>query len=135
MGDTATNPGVLSGPMGPKPKVWFSLANVMIYGTLIVVSAYYLMPLYVMVVTSLKTMDEIREGNIFEIPKMMTFEPWIKAWAQACTGLNCDGLSRGFWNSVKITVPSVFISIIIASINGYALAKWPFKGANIFFPS
>jgi len=63
----------------------------------------------------------------------ITFEPWVKAWAHACTGLNCDGLSRGFWNSVRITVPSVLLSIFIASVNGYALANWRFKGSEAFF--
>jgi glucose/mannose transport system permease protein len=105
----------------------------MLYGTLIVVALYYLLPLYVMVVTSLKGMPEIRVGNIFAPPLEITFQPWIKAWAEACTGLNCDGLSRGFWNSVQITVPSVIVSIAIASVNGYALANWRFKGSQIFF--
>nr|WP_210335777.1 carbohydrate ABC transporter permease [Ensifer sp. ENS09] len=105
----------------------------MIYGTLIVVALYYLLPLYVMVMTSLKGMPEIRLGNIFAPPVEITFEPWVKAWASACTGLNCDGLSRGFWNSVRITVPSTIVSIAIASVNGYALANWRFKGAELFF--
>ncbi len=105
----------------------------MLYGTLIVVALYYLLPLYVMVVTSLKGMPEIRVGNIFAPPLEITFQPWIKAWAEACTGLNCDGLSRGFWNSVQITAPSVIVSIAIASVNGYALANWRFKGSQIFF--
>jgi len=105
----------------------------MLYGTLIVVALYYLLPLYVMVVTSLKGMPEIRVGNIFAPPLEITFQPWVKAWAEACTGLNCDGLSRGFWNSVQITVPSVIVSIAIASVNGYALANWRFKGSQIFF--
>ena len=63
----------------------------------------------------------------------ITFQPWVKAWAEACTGLNCDGLSRGFWNSVRITVPSVLLSIAIAIVNGYALANWRFKGSETFF--
>ena len=121
------------GPRGPKPRKILSRRNIILYGTLIFVAIYYLVPLYVMIVTSLKGMPEIRLGNIFSPPIEVTFEPWVKAWAQACTGLNCDGLSRGFWNSVKITVPSVFVSIVIASINGYALANWRFKGANLFF--
>lgn len=121
------------GPHGPKPKKIFSTRNIVVYGALILVSMYYLLPLYVMIVTSLKDMSEIRGGNVFGLPKEVTFAPWIKAWSQACTGLNCDGLSRGFFNSIKITVPSVLLSIIIASINGYALANWPFKGANVFF--
>lgn len=120
-------------PTGPRPKPWYSKRNLFIYGTLFIVALYYALPLYVMIVTSLKDMAEIRIGNIFAPPVEVTFKPWVKAWSQACTGLNCDGLSRGFWNSVKITIPSMIISIAIASINGYALANWRFKGANVFF--
>jgi len=123
----------IDGPRGPKPRKMLSRRNIILYGTLFVVAVYYLIPLYVMLVTSVKGMPEIRMGNIFSLPLEITFEPWVKAWSQACTGLNCDGLSRGFWNSVKITIPSVFVSIAIASINGYALANWRFKGANLFF--
>ena len=120
-------------PVGRKPKPMLSPRNIMLYGALIFAALYYLLPLYVMVVTSLKGMPEIRLGNIFSPPVEITFEPWVKAWATACTGLNCDGLSRGFWNSVRITVPSTLISILIASVNGYALANWRFKGADLFF--
>jgi glucose/mannose transport system permease protein len=123
----------LTGPRGPRPRRVVSRRNVFLYGTLLVLALYYLLPLYVMVVTSLKGMPEIRLGNVFSPPVDITFEPWVKAWSTACTGLNCDGLSRGFWNSVRITVPSVVLSISIASLNGYALAHWRFKGANIFF--
>lgn len=122
-----------TGPSGPKPGTPFSRRNIFIYGTLIMVSIYYLLPLYVMIVTSLKGMPEIRMGNIFAPPLEVTFDPWVKAWSQACTGINCDGLSRGFWNSVNILVPSVVLSILIASVNGYALANWKFKGSNVFF--
>jgi len=122
-----------AGPRGAKPKRTLSPRNIMLYGSLIFFAIYYLIPLYVMIVTSLKGMPEIRLGNIFSPPVEITFEPWVKAWATACTGLNCDGLSRGFWNSVRITVPSTLISILIASVNGYALANWRFKGAELFF--
>ena len=120
-------------PYGPRPRRTLSRRNIFLYGTLILISVYYLLPLYVMVVTSLKGMPEIRLGSIFAPPLEITFEPWVKAWSTACTGLNCDGLSRGFWNSVRITVPSVLVSIAIASVNGYALANWKFRGAEAFF--
>jgi glucose/mannose transport system permease protein len=123
----------MTGPRGAKPKRALSGRNIMLYGTLIVVCLYYLLPLWVMVMTSLKGMPEVRLGNIFAPPLEITFEPWVKAWSQACTGLNCDGLSRGFWNSVIITVPSVILSIAIASVNGYALINWRFKGSDVFF--
>ncbi len=121
------------GPAGRKPRRMLSPRNIMLYGTLLVAAIYYLIPLYVMVVTSLKGMPEVRLGNIFSPPLEITFEPWVKAWSQACTGLNCDGLSRGFWNSVLITIPSTLISIAVASVNGYALANWRFKGSEVFF--
>ena len=121
------------GPRGAKPKKKFSRSNIIIYGTLFVVALYYALPLYVMIVTSLKGMPEIRMGNIFAPPLEVTFQPWVKAWAEACTGINCDGLSRGFWNSVTILIPSVILSVAIASINGYALSMWKFRGSEVFF--
>ena len=123
----------MAGPRGPKPKKAFSRRNIFIYGTLAIVCLYYALPLYVMIVTSLKGLPEVRMGNIFSPPMEVTFEPWVKAWSGACTGLTCEGLRPGFMNSVRIMVPSVILSIIIASVNGYALANWRFKGANLFF--
>ncbi len=131
MADTTMH--ALSGPTGPKPKKRLSRGNIIVYGTLLMFSMYYLLPLYVMIVTSLKGMPEIRLGNVFSPPLEVTYEPWVKAWSEACTGINCDGLSRGFWNSVQILVPSVILSIAIASVNGYALSHWKFKGSETFF--
>ncbi|MBP1806576.1 glucose/mannose transport system permease protein [Rubellimicrobium aerolatum] len=125
--------GDMAGPRGRRPRRALSRGNIMLYGILLLVSVYYLLPLWVMVMTSLKGMPEIRVGNIFAPPMEVTFQPWVKAWAEACTGLNCDGLSRGFWNSVRITVPSVVVSIAVASVSGYALARWRFKGSEAFF--
>ncbi len=118
---------------GRKPRPWLSRRNIVIYTSLVVLSVYYLLPIYVMIATSLKGMPEIRVGNIFSPPLEVTFEPWARAWSSVCTGLSCEGLSRGFLNSIKITLPSVFFSIAVASVNGYALAMWRFKGANAFF--
>ncbi|MDP8920237.1 MAG: carbohydrate ABC transporter permease, partial [Pseudomonadota bacterium] len=84
-------------------------------------------------VTSLKPMEEIRLGNILALPAAMTFEAWAKAWSSACTGLECNGISVGFWNSVRILIPSVILSIIAGAINGYALSFWRVKGANVMF--
>jgi glucose/mannose transport system permease protein len=120
-------------PWGKKPTRFFSPTTIMVYSVLFVAAVYYLLPLYVMVITSLKGMPEIRLGNVFSPPVEITFEPWVKAWSQACTGLYCEGISAGFWNSVKITIPSVIVSIAIASVNGYALANWKFKGSELFF--
>ena len=123
----------LDGPSGPKPKKRYDLARIFVYGVLVVAALYFLVPLYVMIVTSLKSVEEIRLGNVFSLPQEPTFAPWIKAWSSACTGLYCEGLSPGFWKSVKITIPSVIISVVVGSLNGYALANWRFKGSDTLF--
>ena len=104
-----------------------------IYAALTIVAAVMIFPLFWMVSTSLKTLPEVWQGNVFSPPMHITFDAWFKAWNSACTGLHCEGLKVGFWNSVKITVPSILISIAIGSLNGYALAHWPFRGATFFF--
>jgi glucose/mannose transport system permease protein len=120
-------------PSGARPKRRFAPATIMIYALLIFAAVYYLIPLYVMTVTSLKGLEEVRLGNLFAPPVEVTFEPWVKAWNSACTGLYCEGLKVGFFNSVMITVPSVIVSIAVGSVNGYALANWRFRGSEIFF--
>jgi glucose/mannose transport system permease protein len=122
-----------SNPWGPRPKKLFTPSRIMIYSVLFVAAVYYLIPLYIMIMTSLKGMPEIRLGNIFSPPMELTFEPWVKAWDTACTGLHCEGVKVGFWNSVRILIPSVIVSTIIASINGYGLSNWRFKGSEFFF--
>ena len=120
-------------PSGARPRPMFAPDRVLIYTLLIFTSIYYLVPLYVMIITSLKDLDMIREGNIFIPTARPTLDAWIKAWSQACTGLNCTGLAPGFWNSVFITIPSVVVSIAVASISGYCLANWPFRVAEWCF--
>jgi glucose/mannose transport system permease protein len=119
-------------PRGPKPKR-ITLSRVILYAVLIIAALYYLVPLWVMIMTSLKSLAEIREGNIFTFPREGSLDAWFKAWDTACTGLYCEGLKVGFINSIKIAVPSVILSIALAAVNGYALANWKFKGAELVF--
>jgi glucose/mannose transport system permease protein len=120
-------------PSGPKPKRMFDPSRMAIYAFLILTSLYFLFPLYIMVITSIKDIDAIRDGNIFLPPSNPTIAPWYKAWFTACTGLDCTGISPNFWNSVKITIPSVVVSITVAVCTGYSLANWPFKFSEGFF--
>ena len=94
---------------------------------------FYLMPLFVMLTTSLKSLDEIRTGDLVSLPREVTFDAWRTAWASACTGVQCEGVRPYFLNSLLIAIPAVVISTIVGALNGYAVAQWRFKGANIFF--
>ncbi len=107
--------------------------RIFIYGILAIFAIIYLMPLFVMLVTSFKTMDEIQNGNMLSLPSAPTFEPWVKAWGETCVGLTCAGIKGYFWNSIKMVVPAVAISTILGALNGYVLTKWRFPGHTLVF--
>lgn len=115
--------------MNPK----LTIGRIGVYCFLITCALFFFTPFYVMIVTSFKTMPEIREGTIFSLPSALNFDAWQKAWSTACTGLECGGIKVGFMNSLKITLPAVFLSVLIGALNGYALSLWPFKGSTIIF--
>ena len=107
--------------------------RIMLYTLLVLVALYYLAPLYVMLTTSVKTLDQIRDGNLLDFPLAPTTAAWTKAWSQACTGVRCEGLAPYFWNSMQMAIPAVLISSLIGSLNGYVLAHWRFPGHNVVF--
>lgn len=104
-----------------------------LYALLGLFALYYLIPLFVMVVTSLKSLEELRTGSLLALPREVTLQPWATAWSGACVGIQCEGLRPYFWNSVLMVVPAVAISTMIGAINGYVFAQWRFRGSEILF--
>ena len=94
---------------------------------------YYLLPLFIMVTTSLKSLEEIRTGNLVSLPRDISFEAWKSAWSSTCTGIQCEGIKPYFLNSILIAVPAVIISTFIGAVNGYIVAQWKFYGSNLIF--
>jgi glucose/mannose transport system permease protein len=94
---------------------------------------YFTLPLFVMIVTSLKTLEEIRLGSLLDLPQAIELTSWKTAWESACTGVTCHGLKPYFWNSIVLVVPAVAISTALGAINGYAISKWQFPGSNAIF--
>ncbi|ATJ83471.1 MULTISPECIES: carbohydrate ABC transporter permease [Halomonas] len=109
------------------------LLRALVYAALALAALFYLLPLAVMVLTSLKPLDEITAGTLLTLPENPTLAPWIKAWGEACTGMRCEGVGGYFWNSFAIVIPAVAISTLLGALNGYALTKWRFKGAELVF--
>jgi glucose/mannose transport system permease protein len=107
--------------------------KIVVYLILAFFALFYLSPLYVMIATSLKSVEEIRVGNLLALPRDPSFAAWAKAWSSACVGIECTGIGGFFVNSVRMVVPAVAISTIIGALNGYALTKWKFKGADLIF--
>ena len=109
------------------------LSRFMLYALLLLAAGFFLAPLYVMLVTSLKDAAQIRSGNLLSLPASLNFEAWELAWSTACTGVDCRGLQPYFWNSVLMAVPAVLISTAWGAINGYVLSLWKFRGSELLF--
>ncbi|WP_430474451.1 carbohydrate ABC transporter permease [Thalassospira lucentensis] len=109
------------------------LLRAALYSVLILFAVYYLLPLFVMLVNSVKTLDEIRGGNMMSLPEAFTIEPWLVAWSKAQIGVEPTGLSPYFINSIMMVVPAVAISTALGAMNGYVLTKWRFPGDKIIF--
>lgn len=116
-----------------RPAGTARFGRALVYTLLALACFYYLLPLFVMIATSLKSVDEIRAGNLLSLPHDITFSAWSKAWQSACTGVQCQGLQGYFWNSVSFTVPAVFICTLMGAFTGYALSLWRFRGADAIF--
>ncbi len=115
----------------PKPrKLTGSSIAILVFLTMC--AAFVAIPLYVIIVTSLKDMAQIRFGDIFSLPEVWTLEPWRVAWDEVCSGVTCEGVKIGFFNSIMILIPSLILSIGLSAVTGYALALWNVKWAGTF---
>jgi glucose/mannose transport system permease protein len=110
-----------------------SIGRYIVYGVLLVAAFFFLVPMYVMIVTSLKDATQIRTGNLLSLPTGFNIESWQLAWSSACTGVDCRGLKPYFWNSVAMAVPAVLISTAWGAVNGYVLSMWKFRGSEVMF--
>ncbi|GLQ71839.1 sugar ABC transporter permease [Vibrio sp. vnigr-6D03] len=111
----------------------FNLSRAFLYAALLFFCLVYLMPLFVMVITSFKTLPDIKAGNLMSLPQEWVFDAWGKAWSSACTGVACEGVRGYFWNSFQMVIPAVAISTLLGAFNGYVVSKWKFRGSNLFF--
>ena len=94
------------------------------YALLLIVSVFYLLPIYVIVVTSLKSFIEVSHSTPWQLPSTPTLEPYSAA---------IEKLLPSFINSVELVVPATLLSALLGSLNGYVLSKWRFRGADLLF--
>jgi glucose/mannose transport system permease protein len=108
----------------------FKPHRIAIFVFLLMAALFFCIPLYVILVTSFKTMDQIRLGEALTLPDVWSLSGWRYAWSEACSGTTCGGLSAGFLTSVKILFPSLVLSISLSIVTGYAMAIWRVRWAN-----
>ena len=108
--------------------------RIAIYALLILFAVVFLVPVYVMLTSSLKTFAEVQDlSRMWSPPSVVTLETFRAAWS-GIPEKGLRGLSQNLLNSVLLTVPATIISSMLGSLNGYVLSKWKFRGANIIFP-
>ena len=96
-----------------------------LYLPLILMAIFYLIPMYVMLVTGFKSFDEIDLKTMWALPRGIAFDNYIEAFSKLAPSLG---------NSFMMVIPSALLSSMLGSLNGYILAKWKFRGADIIFP-
>ncbi|MDP3653159.1 MAG: carbohydrate ABC transporter permease [Rhodoferax sp.] len=114
-------------------QIGSQIARVVLYAILIATALLFILPVYVMVVNSLKPLDEIRSGDLMALPIAWTFEPWLTAWSTAQIGVEPTGLKPYFINSFLLVVPSVVFTTLIGALNGYILTQFKMRGASLLF--
>jgi glucose/mannose transport system permease protein len=91
---------------------------------LLLCAAFFLMPMYVMVVTGLKQSQNVSLSTMWNLPNQISGGGFAEAW---------NKLSPSLWNSFQLTIPATILSSILGSINGYIFSKWKFPGSNHLF--
>lgn len=102
-----------------------TVSRVLIYGLLIGMSILFLVPVYMVLVTSFKSIDQVSLPTMWQFPTRFTLESFARA---------LDRLAPNFLNSTVLVFWATLLSSMLGSMNGYVLAKWRFPGANILFP-
>ncbi len=118
---------------GPRP-VWSGWGRTGMYAVLLGAAAIFLLPIYVLVVTSMKSFAEVSLSQMWALPSGLHFSSFVQAW-EGSAEHGFRGLGTNFFNSVKLTVPATALSAFLGSMNGYVLAKWRFRGADVVFPA
>jgi glucose/mannose transport system permease protein len=94
------------------------------YLALLFFAVLVLTPVYVLLVTSFKGLEEIDPTHAWSLPSTWTFDAWRDAWSE---------LSPSMRNSFELVIPATLISIVLGSLNGFVLSKWRFPGADFVF--
>jgi len=128
---TANSFELAQGPTKPQRKIHWG--RVAIYVILIAAALYYLLPVYLLIITGMKSFAEVSLARMWDLPSGLHFDSYIKAWfGKEAEGIR--GLSNNFMNSVYLAIPATLGSALLGSMNGYVLAKWKFRGSDVLFP-
>jgi glucose/mannose transport system permease protein len=117
---------------GPRRRL--DPARIGLYVLLALFAIIFLVPVYVLLTSSLKPFAEVQDlSRMWSLPQTFTLESFRAAWS-GIPDKGLRGLSTNLLNSIYLTVPATILSAMLGSLNGYVLSKWKFRGANVIFP-
>lgn len=96
----------------------------LIYLLLFLFSIYFLIPIYVMLVTGLKSFQEVNLRDMWSLPVRLSLDGFKKAAVKLYPNLR---------NSFLLAIPATMVSALLGSLNGYIFSKWRFKGFDLLF--
>lgn len=108
-------------------------SKTIVYVLLSLFALYYLAPLVILIMNSMRPLDEIVRTGFIKVPTSLSLQYWWEAWGTFCIAGSCEGVSRFFMNSLMMAIPATIISTVLGLLNGYILSKWRFRGADLLF--
>jgi glucose/mannose transport system permease protein len=109
------------------------LSRLTIHGTLIAFAAFWLVPLLVVVLNSLRSTEDIAHGGVINLPHQLVWSNFSRTWSSYCIAQHCTGIQPYFWNSMRMVIPATIVSTLLGALNGYSLSLWRFRGDRFVF--
>jgi glucose/mannose transport system permease protein len=104
-----------------------------IYLVLLLAAALYLLPLLVVMLNSVRSMQEISQTSLIGWPHQLALGNFAEAWSGFCIAEACSGIQPYMLNSLEMVIPATIISTLLGALNGYSIALWRFRGDNLIF--
>jgi glucose/mannose transport system permease protein len=109
------------------------LSRIAIHAALMLLAAFFLVPLLVVVLNSLRGSAAITHDGVIGLPRELVWSNFSRTWSSYCISQHCDGIEPYFWNSTRMVIPATIISTLLGALNGYSLSLWRFRGDTIVF--
>lgn len=111
-------------PLADRPKQRFGFRKALMFAIILLAVLFYLMPMYVMVVSGLKDATNVDIATMWQLPTSLSGGGFAEAWSQ---------LNPNLLQSFALVIPSTIISSLLGAVNGYLFSKWRFRGSEIIF--
>ena len=110
-----------------------TLSRIMIHVVLIAFAAFFLVPLIVVALNSVRSTEDIAHAGVIALPHELLWSNFSQTWSSYCIAQHCSGIQPYFWNSMRMVIPATIASTLLGALNGYSLSLWRFRGDTIVF--